>query len=103
MPPRIGELRAAVQTYSNAYLTGDIVGSRSLFSERCKIRVGPGEWAAAVKAAGQESGNALPIDSYDAQVSGDTALVTYTFTVAGMDQSRERWVHEGGRWHDDDC
>ena len=103
VPPRIGELRAAVQSYSNAYLTGDVVGSRSLLSERCKIRVGPGEWAAAVKVAGQKYGNALPIDAYDAQVSGDVARVSYTFTVAALDQSRQRWVHEGGRWHDDGC
>ena len=103
MPPRIGELRAAVRAYSNAYLTGDVVASRALLSERCKIRVGPGEWAAAVKAAGQKYGNALPLESYDAQVSGNLARVTYTFAVEELDQSREAWVHEGGAWHDDDC
>ena len=103
IPPRIGELRAAVQAYSNAYLTGDVVGSRALLSERCKLRIGPGEWAAAVKAAGQRYGNAVPIESYDAQVSGDLARVTYSFSIAELDKSRESWVHEGGAWRDDDC
>lgn len=103
LPPRIGELRTAVQAFSNAYFTGDVVASRALLSDRCKLRVGPGEWAATVKATGQRYGNPLRIESYDAQVSGDLARVTYTYADTRLDQSREPWVRGAGGWRNDDC
>jgi hypothetical protein len=45
----------------------------------------------------------LPIVSYDAQVSGDHARVTYTYDVAALNQDAEPWVREEGFWKTDDC
>lgn len=41
--------------------------------------------------------------SFDAQVSGDLARVTYTYSVAGINQAGQSWVREDGSWRYDDC
>jgi hypothetical protein len=48
-------------------------------------------------------GTALPIKTYDANISGDLARVTYTYDVAEINQDSEPWVKESGAWHEDDC
>lgn len=97
------ELRAAVQAYSDAYLTGKGAAAYALLSKRCQARSTPADFAALVKEAGDLYGSALPLKSFDADVSGDMARVTYTYDLAAINQDSEPWVREGGAWHEDDC
>jgi hypothetical protein len=36
-------------------------------------------------------------------LSGDLARVTYTYSAPGIDQKKEPWLREGGKWLEDDC
>jgi hypothetical protein len=54
-------------------------------------------------AAKQVYGKALPIKSFDAQISSDLARATYTYDVPALNQTKEPWVREGGAWKEDDC
>lgn len=96
-------LRAAVQAYSDAFLTGDAEKAYDLLSERCRKRTSPAEFTAIAGAAGQMYGSALPLETYSAEVSGDLARVTYTYSIKAIDQEAEPWTREGGAWHQDDC
>ncbi|MFF5077364.1 hypothetical protein ACFY36_09950 [Actinoplanes sp. NPDC000266] len=97
------ELKAAVQAYSDAFLTGDGVEAYKMLSERCRKRTSQAEFTAIVDAAKQMYGSALPMETYSAQVSGDLARVTYTYTVKAINQESEPWTREAGAWHQDDC
>lgn len=96
-------LRAAVTAYSDAFLDGKPTVAYELFSERCRERLSLSSFTGIVTAAKQQYGKALPIRSYDAQVSGDLARVTYTYDVPALDQTKEPWVREKGEWRQDDC
>jgi hypothetical protein len=97
------DLRVAVQTYSNGFLGGDPTVAYDYFSERCKEKVSLSYFTGIVMAAKVTYGSVLPIMSYDAQVSGDLARVTYTFEVSALNQDAEPWVREAGLWKTDDC
>ncbi|MFJ9314816.1 hypothetical protein ACIRN4_11535 [Pimelobacter simplex] len=95
-------LRAAVQAYSDAFLTGDAARSYALLSARCRDRHARSEWDDILAAARQSFGEALPLKSYEEEVSGHLARVTYTYAVSQINQSDEPWVDENG-WKNDDC
>ncbi|WP_433364225.1 hypothetical protein ACQPZX_33580 [Actinoplanes sp. CA-142083] len=97
------DLKASVQAYSDAYLTGDGKTAYGLLSRRCRKRITPAAFTTIVDFAKQEYGSALPIKTFSAAVSGDLARVTYTYSVKAIDQDSEPWVREDGRWHEDDC
>ncbi|SDH14690.1 hypothetical protein [Klenkia brasiliensis] len=96
-------LRDAVQSYSNAFLTGDAVAAYDLFTVRCKDRTSLAQFTGIVAAASQLYGSALPITSYSAEVSGNLARVTYTYDVSAINQTSEPWAREEGQWKQDDC
>jgi hypothetical protein len=96
-------LRAAVQAYSDAYLTGDGPAAWALLSARCRDRTDRVGYVALVEQAGQMYGSALELESFDAEVSGDLARATYTYSVPAINQDREPWVRESGEWRTDDC
>ncbi|MEV4342941.1 nuclear transport factor 2 family protein [Actinoplanes sp. NPDC049596] len=98
-----GELRPAVQAYSDAFLTGDAKKAYGLLSERCRKRMSQSEFTQIVTAAGQMYGSALPLETYSAKVSGDLARVTYTYSIKAINQEAEPWTRESGEWHQDDC
>ena len=97
------ELKAAVQAYSDAFLTGEATTAYKLLSERCRKRTSLSEFTGIVTAAKQMYGSALPLQTYSAKVSDDLARVTYTYAVKAINQEAEPWTREGGRWHQDDC
>ena len=96
-------LRAAVQAYSDAFLTGNGKQAYALLSTRCQERNALAEFTAMTDQAKVLYGNPLPMKSYTAQISGDMARVTYTYAISGINQTREPWVRESGNWHEDDC
>jgi hypothetical protein len=96
-------LHAAVQSYSDAYLTGHGKAAYALLSARCQTRYTAKEFGELVNQAGKMYGSALPMKSFDAEVSGSLARVTYTYDVEAINQDAEPWVNEGGKWHEDDC
>lgn len=96
-------LRTAVQLYSDAFLTGNAEVSYALLSLRCRNRVTEEQWDQLLAMAAQKYGQALPVESYEALISGDTARVSYGFSDSSIDQTREPWVREDGRWREDDC
>ncbi|TYB39699.1 hypothetical protein FXF50_04790 [Micromonospora sp. AP08] len=51
----------------------------------------------------QMYGKAMPIKTFQAQISGDLARVTYTYDVPALNQNKEPWVREDGTWKQDDC
>jgi hypothetical protein len=97
------ELKAAVQAYSDAYLTGDASGGYALLSARCQKRVSKAEFIALVGQAKQQFGEALPFKSFDAEINGPQARITYTYSVASINQDQEPWALEDGSWREDDC
>ncbi|WP_207506509.1 nuclear transport factor 2 family protein [Klenkia taihuensis] len=101
--PAQGELRAAVQSYSDAFLTGDADVAYDLLTARCKDRTSAAQFSGIVSAASQLYGAALPITSYSAEVSEDLARVTYTYDVPAINQTSEPWAREDGEWKQDDC
>jgi hypothetical protein len=102
-PAPSDELRLAVQGYSDGFLGGDPTVAYQYFSARCKEKVSLSYFTGIVAAAKTTYGNVLPIVSYDAQVSGDLARVTYTYDVGALNQEAEPWVREEGLWKTDDC
>lgn len=102
-PAADDDLKAAVQAYSDAFLTGDGKAAYGLLSKRCRDRTPSEQFTGLVEAAGQTYGSALPFKTYSASVSGDLARVTYTYSIKAINQDSEPWVREGGHWHEDDC
>jgi hypothetical protein len=102
-PVKADELRGAVQGYSDGFLGSEPVEAYDYFSARCKEKVSLSYFTGIVIAAKSTYGSALPITSYDAQVDGDLARVTYTYEVPALNQEAEPWVREGGQWKTDDC
>ncbi|MGY2079882.1 hypothetical protein [Modestobacter sp. SYSU DS0657] len=96
-------LRTAVQGYSDAFLGGDPATAYDYFSARCQEQVSLSYFTGIVMAATQVYGVALLITSYDAEVSGDLARVSYTYDVTALDQAAEPWARENGAWKQDDC
>jgi hypothetical protein len=96
-------LRTAVQAYSDAYLTGKSSTAYALLSARCRKRMSNSAFSALTSAAETMYGSALPIRSFDADVSGDLARVTYTYDLKAINQDAEPWVREDGKWKEDDC
>ena len=96
-------LREAVAAYSNALLSGHGDAARKLLSSRCRARLSRSEMhlnsVVAKNLFGPEPIKTLTIVS----LSGSMARVTYTYKSAGLDQTREPWVKEHGRWLVDDC
>jgi hypothetical protein len=102
-PAREDELRVAVQGYSDGFLGGNPTAAYQYFSARCKEKVSLSYFTGIVTAAKVTYGSVLPMASYDAQVSGDLARVTYTYDVVALNQDAEPWVREEGLWKTDDC
>jgi hypothetical protein len=75
----------------------------ALLSRRCKDRGAWAEWQGIVAEVGQQYSTALPIKTYEAQVSTNLARVTYTYDVAEINQDSGPWVREARHWHDNDC
>jgi hypothetical protein len=96
-------LKDAVQAYSDAYLSGNGDAAYTLLSRRCQDRWSKSDFSDLVEQAGQQYGSPLHVTSFNADIAGDLARVTYTFTVAAINQNAEPWVRENGDWHEDDC
>jgi hypothetical protein len=101
--PALAELKAAVQAYSDAFLTGDGKTAYGLLSQRCRKRTTQTQFSGIVDAAKDLYGSALPLKTFTATISGDLARVTYTYSIKAINQDREPWVREDGAWHEDDC
>ncbi|RZU76742.1 hypothetical protein EV384_5419 [Micromonospora kangleipakensis] len=89
--------------YSDAFLDAKPTVAYDLFSARCKDRVTLSEFTGMLTAAKQMYGKAMPLKTFDAQISGDLARVTYTYDVPALNQTKEPWVREDGKWKQDDC
>lgn len=96
-------LRANVQAYSDAFLTGDADTAYGLLSDRCRQRVSQSAFKIITTAAKTAYGSALPIETFDADVQSSLARVTYTYSDSKINQTDEPWVQENGEWHEDDC
>ena len=102
-PSEEAELRQAVVAYSDAFLDAKSKVGYELFSARCKERVTLSEFTGMLTAAKQMYGKAMPIKTFEAQISGNLARVTYTYDVPALNQTKEPWVREDGKWKQDDC
>ena len=104
-PPASGEteqLRAAVQAYSDAFLTGDSA-AYGMLSERCRNRRSADQFGIVLAGAKSLYGSTIPARSFDAEISGNLARATYTYDISAINQSAEPWVRENGEWKQDDC
>ena len=100
---RAALLEEAVIAYSDAFLSADANASYDLLSDRCQDRNSEATWDGLMAAVEEQFGSPLPLRSYEAEISGDFARVTYTYVVASINQDREPWVWERGGWRQDDC
>jgi hypothetical protein len=96
-------LRAAVEAYSAAYLSGDGATAYAMLSMRCRSLHSKDEYISLTALAKQMYGN-QPVRTFGIDSrSGNTARVTYTFDNHDIDQTNEPWVREVGFWKEDDC
>jgi len=95
-------LRDAVQAYSDAFLTGE-AAAFDMLSKRCRDRVGKAEFLGILDTAKSTYGSAIPIKSFDADIQGTLARVTYTYDLKAINQDAEPWTRESGKWKQDDC
>jgi hypothetical protein len=73
-----GGLKAAVQAYSDAFLTGDGKTAYGLLSQQCRKRTTLAEFSSMLDTAKQLYGSALPIETFSASISGDPGSPTRT-------------------------
>lgn len=95
-------LEPAVRLYTGAYLGGDAEVAYNLLSVRCKNETARNEFVNIVAQAHDAYGNKR-ITSYQDDVNGNVATATYELSDPTLNQTQERWVLEGGGWHNDDC
>lgn len=96
------ELKQAVQAYSDGFLSGN-AKTYEMFSKRCQDRTNKNEFLGILMGAKSTYGSALPLETFDADISDDMARVTYTYSLAAINQAAEPWIREGGEWKQDDC
>jgi hypothetical protein len=95
-------LKAAVHSFSDAYLSGDDEEAYAMLSDRCQSQVDRDEFRAVVAAA-KEMFGPTPIETLDVDVDGDDGSATYTYPDDALNQTAEPWVFEDHVWHVDDC
>lgn len=95
------EVRSAVESYSAAYLSGDGATAYQLLSKKCQQSMPLSTFATLTEQAKDLYGE-VPIESFDAEVKGDRASVSYSYAVKALTQTDESWVNEGG-WKNNDC
>lgn len=96
------ELESAVQSYSDAFLTGD-VKAYDMLSERCQKKHDKNYFIGILMAANSQYGSTLPLKTFEAEIEGDRAEVSYTYDLKALDQELELWVLEGPDWKQDGC
>jgi hypothetical protein len=96
-------LRAAVQAYSDAYLSGNGKAAYALLSARCQKMDTLEEFSALVDQAKNLYGNPLPMTSFKAHIAGGMARVTYMYMITAINQADQPWALEAGGWRDDNC
>jgi hypothetical protein len=96
------KIRDAARAYSDAFLTGDSAAAFDRLSARCQNEVRD-TFGTTVFEAQATYGEALRFESFEAEVTGDSATVTYTFQKSELDKSDESWVLEDLWWKLDDC
>lgn len=96
-------LRDAVTAYSDAFLDGEVTTAYKILSSQCRSQNSLAYFTGIVTAFSDTYGKALPIKTFEASISGDTATVSYTYDVPALDQIKEPWVLEGQQWKNDDC
>jgi hypothetical protein len=97
-------LREAVQSYSDAYLTGDVDAAYGYLSPRCQTVLDHDAFATDVQTAASNYGDPLPFQVYKASEFGDAAYVTYTYkTAPEINQRGQFWSRLEGSWHYDAC
>ncbi|MFI0897757.1 hypothetical protein [Streptomyces sp. NPDC020983] len=98
-----GSLAAAVTAYSDAYFKPDAAAALALLSARCRAQVTAEAYRAELDQAtatyGHQRVKAVTVD----RLSGDMALVSYTYDVPALDQHGQPWAREHGAWHYDAC
>ena len=98
-----GDVRKAVDGYSQAFLSGDAAKAYKTLSDRCRASIDRAQFSTTVAAAKALYGP-QPITSYHLDDSTTTtAHVTYGYSVAALDQSRQAWVKQSGAWRWDGC
>lgn len=96
-------LKAAVRSYSDAYLGGDAQTAWDLLSNRCRQRLTMAQMRTLTSGAQELYGRLDIVNLTIDDMSGNLARVTYTYPVAKLNQTQEPWVKENGKWREDDC
>jgi hypothetical protein len=103
-PTLDADLRYAVQSYSDAYLTGDVETAYGYLSPRCQTVFGHDGFATDVQTAATTYGAPLAFQVYKASEVGDAAYVTYTYeTAPEINENGQLWSRLDGSWLFDAC
>ncbi|MEU8779627.1 hypothetical protein [Streptomyces sp. NPDC048606] len=99
-----GDLERVVREYSGHYFAGEGASAYVFLSARCRVAAGDAAaFADTIGRAAREYGPqeiaTLTVD----RIAGDTARVTYTYAVPGLDRKEQPWTREGGAWKYDAC
>jgi len=102
-PQAEAALRAAVQAYSDAHLSGNGKAAYALLSARCQKMDTLEGFSALADQAKNLYGNPVPMTSFKAHIAGGMARVTYTYMIKAINQTDQPWTLESGGWRDDNC
>lgn len=102
--PEATEVEEAVRAYSVAFLTADAEAAHEGLSERCREVLSVEQLEPIVDGAAEAFGGAEVTSVAVSEVSGDDAVVTYSYEDApDIDRNDQPWVREDGDWRNDDC
>jgi hypothetical protein len=96
-------LAREVRSYGEAYFTADTATAYSHLSARCREKLPPQAYENLLLDAASEYGRQdVRLVKVDL-ISGDTALVSYSYDLPELDETRQKWVRERGQWRYDAC
>ncbi|MET7622683.1 hypothetical protein [Streptomyces sp. NPDC005408] len=96
-------LAREVRAYGEAYFTADTATAYSRLSARCKEELPRQAYENvllhAVSEYGKQGVRLVKVDL----ISGDTALVSYSYDLPELDEAMQKWARERGQWRYDAC
>lgn len=97
------ELAREVRAYGEAYFRADTATAYSHVSARCKEKLPREAYEKvllnAVSEYGRQGVRLVKVEL----ISGDTALVSYSYDLPQLDEAKQQWARERGQWRFDAC
>lgn len=101
-PEALDELEAAVREYTEDFSVDEYDDAYSMWSARCQELVARDDIVGQLELQSDVYGT-YEVTSFDADVDGSSAAVSYSISERELSQSEQAWVLEDGAWRYDAC